>query len=134
MKIHDDIMKFSEGYDTVIGEGGIMLSGGQRQRLALSRCLTGNYPIIFLDEATSALDNETQAKIQAAIEQMEGKTVIMVAHRLSTVVNCDRLFFLSDGKVLVSGTHRELLENCLEYRKLYGEEAAENRGNPDKKD
>jgi ABC-type multidrug transport system fused ATPase/permease subunit len=111
-----------------------MLSGGQRQRLALARCLTGNYPIIFLDEATSALDNETQAKIQAAIEQMEGKTVIMVAHRLSTVVNCDRLFFLSDGKVLASGTHRELLENCPEYRKLYGEEAAENRGNPDKKD
>lgn len=85
---------------------------------------------------SSYIPNDIQVCISTIqrIEQVEGKTVIMVAHRLSTVVNCDRLFFLSDGKVLASGTHRELLENCLEYRKLYGEEAAENRGNPDKKD
>ena len=82
--IHDDIMNFSEGYDTVIGEGGILISGGQRQRIAIARCLIGDYPILFLDEATSALDNETQAKIQKAIEGMHGKTIIMIAHRLST--------------------------------------------------
>ena len=121
--IHDDIMKFADGYDTVIGEGGILISGGQRQRIALARCLIGDYPIIFLDEATSALDNETQAKIQAAIEHMQGKTVIMVAHRLSTVVNCKRLFFISEGRVIASGSHSELLETCPEYRRLYGEEA-----------
>lgn len=122
--IHDDIMNFSEGYDTVIGEGGILISGGQRQRIAIARCLIGDYPILFLDEATSALDNETQAKIQKAIEGMHGKTIIMIAHRLSTVVNCNRLFFIEDGKVLASGTHRELLETCPEYRGLYGEDAA----------
>ena len=132
--IHDDIMKFTDGYDTVIGEGGIILSGGQRQRIALARCLIGDYPIIFLDEATSALDNETQAKIQQAIDRMEGKTVIMVAHRLSTVVNCNHLFFIADGKVLASGTHRELLEKCPEYRKLYGEEDADSRGGSGEKD
>ena len=120
--IHDDIMKFANGYDTVIGEGGILISGGQRQRIALARCLIGDYPIIFLDEATSALDNETQAKIQEAIEHMQGKTVIMVAHRLSTVVNCKRLFFISEGRVIASGSHSELLETCPEYRRLYGEE------------
>lgn len=125
MCIHDDITQFAQGYDTVIGEGGVLLSGGQRQRIALARCLVGDYPIILLDEATSALDNETQTEIQRAIEGMEGKTVIMVAHRLSTVVNCQRLYFIADGKVAAAGTHEELLESCAEYRKLYGEEAAE---------
>lgn len=122
--IHDDIMKFAEGYDTVAGEGGVMLSGGQRQRIALARCLIRDYPIIVLDEATSALDNDTQDKIRTAIENMRGRTVIMVAHRLSTVVGCDRLFFIEDGKVLAEGTHSELLENCEEYRRLCGEEIA----------
>ena len=120
--IHDDIMRFAEGYDTVAGEGGIMLSGGQRQRIALARCLIRDYSIIVLDEATSALDNDTQEKIRKAIENMRGRTVIMVAHRLSTVINCDRLFFIEDGKVLGAGSHSELLESCKEYRKLCGEE------------
>ena len=123
--IHDDIMKFAQGYDTVVGEGGTLLSGGQRQRIALARCLIRNYPIIVLDEATSALDNETQKKIRTAIENLRGRTVIMVAHRLSTVINCDRLFFIEDGRVIASGTHSELLETCEEYRRLYGEEQAE---------
>ena len=122
--IHDDIMKFPEGYDTMAGEGGVMLSGGQRQRIALARCLIQDYPIIVLDEATSALDNDTQEKIRTAIENMRGRTVIMVAHRLSTVIGCDRLFFIEDGKVLAAGTHSELLESCEEYRKLCGEESA----------
>lgn len=118
--IHDDIMKLPLGYDTMAGEGGIMLSGGQRQRIALARCIIQDYPIIVLDEATSALDNETQEKIRIAIENMEGKIVIMVAHRLSTVINCDKLFYIEDGKVLAQGTHKELLENCEEYRRLEG--------------
>ena len=79
----------------------------------------------MLDEATSALDNETQATIRDAIENMHGKrTVVMIAHRLSTVVNCERLFYLENGKVLASGTHAELLERCPEYRRLYSEEAS----------
>ena len=122
--IHDDIMRLSSGYDTVVGEGGCMLSGGQRQRIALARALLKDYPVIMLDEATSALDNETQAKIRDAIRNMHGRsTVIMIAHRLSTVVNCERLFYLEDGKVLASGTHEELMASCEAYRKLYAEEA-----------
>ena len=78
----------------------------------------------MLDEATSALDNETQATIRDATENMHGKrTVIMIAHRLSTVINCERLFYIDNGRVLASGTHTELLEGCPEYRRLYAEEA-----------
>lgn len=121
--IHDDIMAFPDGYDTVIGEGGVTLSGGQKQRLAIARCLVRDYPVIILDEATSALDNITQAQVIDAIETVHGKkTIIMVAHRLSTVINCEKLFFLSDGKIQAEGSHLELLESCEEYRKLYEEE------------
>ena len=122
--IHDDILKMSNGYDTVVGEGGILLSGSQRQRIALARALLKNYPVIMLDEATSVLDNETQATIRDAIKNMHGKsTVIMIAHRLATVINCEQLYYLENGKVLAAGTHDELLETCEEYRKLYNEEA-----------
>ena len=123
--IHDDIMKLTDGYDTVVGEGGCMLSGGQRQRIALARALLKDYPVIMLDEATSALDNETQATIRDAIQNMHGRsTVIMIAHRLSTVINCEQLFFIENGRVLASGTHEELLENCEAYRRLYAEECS----------
>ena len=121
--IHDEIMKMPHGYDSIVGEGGVTLSGGQRQRIALARSMLKDYPVIMLDEATSALDNVTQAKIQKAIETMNGKrTVIMVAHRLSTVIGCQRIFFLSGGRVIADGTHQELLEKCPEYRELYMEE------------
>ena len=123
--IHDDIMKLPQGYDTIVGEGGISLSGGQRQRLALARSMVRDYPIILLDEATSALDNITQSKIRSAIDNMQGqRTIIMVAHRLSTVINCEHLFFIADGKVLAEGTHQELLDKCKEYRALYREESS----------
>ena len=123
--IHDDIMEFPNGYDTVVGEGGVTLSGGQRQRVALARGLLRDDPVIILDEATSALDNLTQSKIKTAIDNLSGtRTIIMVAHRLTTVINSDRLYFISDGKVLAEGSHKELLENCEEYRQLYGEETA----------
>ena len=122
--VHDEIMKLPEGYDTVIGEGGSRLSGGQRQRIALARALLKDYPVIMLDEATSALDNETQASIRDAIENMQGgRTVIMIAHRLSTVIHCEQLFVIEDGKVQASGTHEELLKTCEMYRRLYAEES-----------
>ena len=128
--IHDDIMKLPQGYNTIVGEGGITLSGGQRQRLAIARSIVRRYPIIMFDEATSALDNITQAKIRTAIDNLQGsRTVIMIAHRLSTVINCEHLFFLSGGKVIAEGTHKELLENCKEYRALYLEEGGESDDN-----
>ena len=121
--IHEDIMALPDGYGTVVGEGGVQLSGGQRQRIALARSLLRETPIIMLDEATSALDNATQSDVTRAIEKMRGgRTVIIVAHRLSTVMNCERLFFISEGRVLASGTHQELLAGCEEYRRLYSEE------------
>ena len=120
--IHDDIKVLPKGYDTVVGEGGVTLSGGQRQRLALARSMLKDFPILMLDEATSALDNMTQAKVQSAIENLRGKqTLIMIAHRLSTVINCDKLFLMSNGKVIAEGSHEELLRTCEEYRKLYQE-------------
>lgn len=121
--IYDDIMAMPNGFDSVVGEGGITLSGGQRQRIAIARSLLQKHAVLILDEATSALDNITQAKIQSAIENLQGnQTVIMVAHRLSTVINCEHIFFIKDGKVFAHGKHQELLENCAEYRELYGEE------------
>lgn len=107
-------------YDTMVGEGGLTLSGGQRQRLAIARALVQKTEIILFDEATSALDNETQAKIQQAIQNLQKDyTILIVAHRLSTVVNSDRILFLNDGKIEAEGTHQELLKICPEYKQLY---------------
>lgn len=118
--IHDEIMQFPKGYDTVLGEGGTMISGGQRQRLALARSILQNNRIVLFDEATSALDNLTQARIQETINRFgHQRTVVIVAHRLSTIKMCDRIFYFSNGRVLAQGTHAELMETCPDYRKLY---------------
>ncbi len=118
--LHDFIMTLPKGYDTVVGEGGVSLSGGQRQRLAIARALVQKTEIILFDEATSALDNETQRDIQNAIENMKGDyTILIIAHRLSTVINSNRLIFIEDGKVLDIGTHKELLKKNKSYQKLY---------------
>jgi ABC-type multidrug transport system fused ATPase/permease subunit len=104
----------------VIGEGGVNLSGGQKQRLAIARALVQKTEIILFDEATSALDNETQEKIQTAINNMKNEyTILIIAHRLSTIINADRILFLDNGKIVSEGTHEYLLKNCDEYRKLY---------------
>ena len=117
--IHEDILRMEDGYDTVVGEGGAIMSGGQCQRLAIARTLLRDYKILILDEATSALDNITQAKIQEVLKNLHGeKTIIIIAHRLSTTVNADNIFFIDEGKVLASGTHSELLEKCDKYRTL----------------
>ena len=123
--IDEDIEEMPNGYDTVIGEGGVNLSGGQRQRLAIARSILKDYRIILFDEATSALDNVTQAKIQRAIEQIgEDRTIVLIAHRLSTVIHADRILYMEDGKILAEGTHEELLKSCEPYRLLYQEEAS----------
>lgn len=118
--IHDFIMSLPDKYDTKIGEGGVALSGGQRQRIAIARALLRNTKIILFDEATSALDNETQNLIQKSINNMKGDyTILIVAHRLSTIINADRILFLDDGKVKDEGTHKELLKKNKDYKYLY---------------
>ena len=118
--IDDYIMSLPNQYDTMLGENGVILSGGQKQRLAIARALLMKTEIILFDEATSALDNETQSKIQDAIDNLKGEyTILIVAHRLSTVIDCDKIFVVDDGKIIDSGTHKELLQNCDFYKNLY---------------
>lgn len=118
--LHDYIMSLPDGYDTLVGEGGLTLSGGQKQRLAIARALIQKTEIILFDEATSSLDNETQNSISEAIHNMKNEyTILIIAHRLSTVINSDRILFIEDGKVVDSGTHKELLKKNKEYEKLY---------------
>lgn len=117
--LDDFIENLPQGYETIVGEGGVNLSGGQRQRLAIARALVQKTKIILFDEATAALDNETQSKIQKAIDNLKDKyTIVIIAHRLSTIVNCDNIMILQDGKIVDSGTHRELLKSNKEYKKL----------------
>ena len=125
--IHDFIMSLPDGYDTVVGEGGVNLSGGQRQRLAIARAFLQKTEIILFDEATSALDNETQREIQKAISNLKKDyTILIIAHRLSTIINSDRILFIEDGKIVGEGGHKELLKKCPSYRELYEAELKNN--------
>ena len=117
------IESLPDKYNTIIGEGGINLSGGEKQRLAIARALIQNTKIILFDEATSALDNETQDKISTAINSMrDDYTILIIAHRLSTVISADKILYLEDGHIEAEGTHKELLKNCKGYKKLYEKE------------
>ena len=118
--IDDYIMSLPNQYETVIGEGGINLSGGQKQRLAIARTLLLNTKIILFDEATSALDNESQEYIKKTIDDLvKDHTIIIVAHRLSTIVDADTIHVIDKGKLAGSGNHQELLEHCEPYQSLY---------------
>jgi ATP-binding cassette subfamily B protein len=124
--IKDFVDNNTEGYNYQIEQSAVNLSGGQKQRMAIARALIQKTEIILFDEATSALDNETQRKIQDAINNLKNEyTIMIIAHRFSTILNCDKIFFIDKGKVLDSGTHEELLKKCKEYKKLYESEIKE---------
>ena len=125
-QIHDFIKSLPEGYDTMVGERGLKLSGGEKQRVGIARTLLKNPPILLLDEATSALDSETEQEIQGALDRAaEGRTVLMIAHRLSTVAEADQIIVLQDGEIVERGTHADLLARDGRYASLWRRQQAE---------
>jgi subfamily B ATP-binding cassette protein MsbA len=117
---HDFIAAMPSGYDTVVGEGGVKISGGQKQRLTIARAIMKNPSLLILDEATSALDTESERVVQDALENlMRDRTSIVIAHRLSTILTADVIVVMERGKVLATGTHKDLLESCPLYNRLY---------------
>lgn len=123
---HDFIMELPSGYDTMVGERGVMLSGGQRQRLAIARSLLRDPEILIFDEATSALDNESEKLVQEAMERLTtGRTVLVIAHRLSTIYKSDMILVMDQGRIVERGTHQELLTRSQIYKKLYEMQFAE---------
>ena len=126
---HDFIEALPDGYQTVIGERGARLSGGQRQRIAIARALLRDAPILVLDEALSSVDAENEAVIQQALDRlMAGRTTLILAHRLSSVINADRILVLDDGAVAQSGRHAELIAQDGPYRRLMGPQLGERDG------
>ena len=117
---HEFISKLPQGYESPVGERGVKLSGGQRQRIAIARAILKNAPILILDEATSQLDSVTESDIQESLwELMQGKTTIVIAHRLSTLLHMDRIIVFDQGKIVEDGTHTEFLRT-MGYIKLFG--------------
>jgi ATP-binding cassette, subfamily B, bacterial MsbA len=124
---HDFITELPHGYDTQVGEQGVKLSGGQRQRLAIARAMLKNAPILLLDEATSALDTESEHQVQIALDKlMSGRTTLVIAHRLSTVVDADVIYVIEGGRIIQSGSHDALIEQGGPYAKLYALQFADN--------
>lgn len=118
---HDFITELPQGYDTLVGENGVKLSGGQRQRISIARAMLRNAPLLLLDEATSALDTQSERLVQSALDRLQqGKTTVVVAHRLSTIMGADIIHVLKDGQIVESGTHDELLAKGGAYGRLYG--------------
>ncbi|MCR5123081.1 MAG: ATP-binding cassette domain-containing protein, partial [Ruminococcus sp.] len=120
---HDFIMSLPEGYDTMIGEGGSTLSGGEKQRISIARAILSDAPIVFLDEATASLDPENEVLIQRAIDELvKNKTVLVIAHRLQSVMGLDNIIVLDGGKITEQGTHEELLRLGGRYAAQWNEQ------------
>jgi subfamily B ATP-binding cassette protein MsbA len=125
----DFIEQMPEGFDTMIGEDGVMLSGGQRQRLSIARALLADRPVLILDEATSSLDTESELFVQKALENlMRGRTTFVIAHRLSTVQRADRILVISEGRIVEDGRHEELVAKEGVYRRLHNMQFDVDRG------
>ncbi|MBR1554778.1 MAG: ATP-binding cassette domain-containing protein, partial [Oscillospiraceae bacterium] len=119
------LARLPKGIDTMAGDGGKMLSGGERQRISLARAILKNAPVIVLDEATAFIDPENEEKMNAAIaEIIKDKTVLVIAHRLQTIVNADKICVLRDGNLVAADTHEALLKTCDEYRVLWNSSEA----------
>ncbi len=127
--VDDNIREFSQGYETILGERGVTVSGGQKQRISIARALLKDAPILILDDSVSAVDTKTERTILANLRQTrQGKTTILIAHRISTIEQMDKVLFIDDGAVTAFGTHQELLENCSEYRKMVELQRLEEEG------
>jgi ATP-binding cassette subfamily B protein len=124
-QIHDFIAGLERGYDTVIGERGMSLSGGQKQRVAIARALLMDPRVLILDDATASVDAETERKLEAAMTSLAaGRTAIVIAQRLSTVLEADRIVFIDEGRVVAEGAHPELLADCEGYAAIFAAQAA----------
>ncbi len=130
---HEFVQQLAQGYDTVLGERGVKLSGGQKQRLTIARALLKDAPLLILDEATSALDSQAERIVQKALDNlMENRTSIVIAHRLSTVLNADRIVVMEDGRVVDQGPHAELLGRCELYTRLYSIQFGQEKADADR--
>jgi subfamily B ATP-binding cassette protein MsbA len=122
-EIDDFINSLKNGYDTIVGENGVKLSGGQKQRISIARAILKNSPIILLDEATSSLDSEAEEKIRYALDNLtKNKTTLIISHKFSSIINCDKIYILNKGKVIDEGTHSELVKNSTVYKNLYNKQ------------
>ncbi len=119
----DEFIKhLPQGYDTLIGDDGVMLSGGQRQRIAIARAILKDAPILILDEATSALDTDSERYIQAALEGLiKNRTTFVIAHRLSTIEKADRILVMESGRIIEQGSHKDLLSQAGRYAQLHNQ-------------
>jgi subfamily B ATP-binding cassette protein MsbA len=118
--IDDFINSLKNGYNTIVGENGVKLSGGQKQRISIARAILKNTPIILLDEATSSLDSEAEEKIRYALDNLtKNKTTLIISHKFSSIINCDKIYMLNKGKIIDEGTHSELVKNSTVYKNLY---------------
>ena len=127
--VHDNITQFGQGYDTVLGERGVTVSGGQKQRISIARALMTDAPILILDDSVSAVDTKTEAVILENLRTArQGKTTILIAHRVTTIEKMDKILFLEDGRLTAAGTHEELYASCPEYRKMVDLQKLEEEG------